>query len=497
MKMAVRQFQLIVLLLSSFFTVPVFSDTCSTLAKIPGSDVFYPLALSYKVDQTQYWSRQCSAQKPKCIIFPDSAREVAAIVKSLALYNESFAIKSGGHSPNVGFSSITGGPLISLKKLNQVTYNSATQTVKIGPGNRWENVSDALYGTGVTVVGGRIGNVGVGGYMLGGGLGFLSSQYGWAMNNVVEFEVVLADGSIVTASANSHPDLYKALKGGGNNYGIVTAYTVEAHPQGKVWAGEMIFTGDKTPKILKAVRDFAENYDDDKAAIIATAETTVAGIVDIWVLFVFYDGPTPPPGIFDRFTSIGPVTVTARTTEYRDYIKTTQVFVLRGQIYEMFTETMPVPSLSNGEEVMNSIFNHWMSTTDSIATVGGLIGAMAFQPIPKKMAAIAKAKGGDLLDLDDDVDLFMIDFNYSYLLDIDTPRVDDAVQRVYNGMKQRVEAFQAQGKLPEAYLPLFMNDAYFRQDYFGRLRTAGFARQVRDQYDPNGFFRDQTAGFKL
>ena len=68
----------------------------------------------------------------------------------------------------------------------------------------------------------------------GGGLSFLSTQYGWAANNIVSFEVVLANATVVTASNSSHVDLYQALKGGGNNYGIVTAYTMVAHPMGQV-----------------------------------------------------------------------------------------------------------------------------------------------------------------------------------------------------------------------------------------------------------------------
>jgi FAD/FMN-containing dehydrogenase len=93
--------------------------------------------------------------------------------------NETFAIKSGGHNPNVYFSSVTGGPLISTRLLNEVSLDPAASTVRVGPGNRWDDVSKVLDGSGFTAVGGRIGNVGVGGYMLGGGLSFLSAEYGW------------------------------------------------------------------------------------------------------------------------------------------------------------------------------------------------------------------------------------------------------------------------------------------------------------------------------
>jgi FAD/FMN-containing dehydrogenase len=101
-------------------------------------------------------------------LIPKTTQEVAEIVKTLLITGDGFAVKSGGHNPNRFFSSIDGGPLISLKELNEVTYDPTTSTAKIGPGNRWTTVVETLQPYGVTVVGGRIGHVGVGGYILGG-----------------------------------------------------------------------------------------------------------------------------------------------------------------------------------------------------------------------------------------------------------------------------------------------------------------------------------------
>lgn len=113
-------------------------------------------------------STGCAALKPACIIKPASAQEMATVVKTLNQNNETFAVKSGGHNPNQNFASIDGGPLISTADLNEVTLDRASMTVRVGPGNRWEDVHEVLDGTNVTVVGGRIGNVGVGGYVVGG-----------------------------------------------------------------------------------------------------------------------------------------------------------------------------------------------------------------------------------------------------------------------------------------------------------------------------------------
>jgi FAD/FMN-containing dehydrogenase len=232
--MANTRLALVASALFAFLARTVVGDTCATVEGTTAIDIEYRFALEYTSEQLNYWSTGCGALKPSCQLYPTTANEVAAIVKILNGNNETFVTKSGGHNPNKNFASIDGGPLISTKKLNEVTFDAASMTVRVGPGNDWQDIHEALEGTGVTVVGGRIGDVGVGGYVVGGGLSFLSTQYAWAANNIVEYEVVLANASIVTASSTHNSDLWKALKGGGNSYGIVTAYTMVAHPQGEV-----------------------------------------------------------------------------------------------------------------------------------------------------------------------------------------------------------------------------------------------------------------------
>jgi FAD/FMN-containing dehydrogenase len=152
------------------------SLTCTQVEAQTSIELLKPLALKYTTAQTEYWSTACGALKPACIFEPTTTQEVAAIVSILHSNNETFAIKSGGHNPNNYFASIDGGPLLSTKNLDQVILDPVAQTVRVGPGNRWDDVSAALDGTGFTAVGGRIGNVGVGGYILGGKKSFIDSN---------------------------------------------------------------------------------------------------------------------------------------------------------------------------------------------------------------------------------------------------------------------------------------------------------------------------------
>ncbi|KAI0753246.1 FAD binding domain-containing protein [Daedaleopsis nitida] len=486
------------------------SVTCQTLEATTDIRMDNPFDAAFNSENSEYWSAGCTNLKPACIIKPTTAEEMSAVVKVLNKNNETFTVKSGGHNPNQNFSSIDGGPLVSTALLNEVIYDEATMTVRVGPGNRWEDVHKVLDGTGVTVVGGRIGNVGVGGYILGGGLSFLSAEYGWAANNVVEFEVVLANGTIITANNSTNSDLWKTLKGGGGNFGIVTAYTLQAHPMGQVWGGNLVFPETKTAELLAAVTNFTLNYPDEKAGIIMTSEITVANAVHIWIMFLFYDGPEPPVGTFDMFTSLKPDINSAKTRSYYDLLGFNDWAVLKGSIYTIATETTTLsPNASETFAHLQNCYNHWANVSKSVMDVPGLVASVAFQPYPAKFAQRAKAVdaahggSGDMIAFDDAADRIIFEFDFSYWPGFgagNDVKVDDATVRLYGGMKDVVDAAVGAGSIPDAYRPLFMNDGYFRQDYWGRINpdSKALAESVVSSVDPDSFWKTRTAGgFKL
>ncbi|KAI0836719.1 FAD binding domain-containing protein [Hypoxylon sp. FL0890] len=480
----------------------VVADTCETVENRTAISVLKPASIAYTNEQTQYWSTFSGDLKPSCILEPETTEEVATIVSILQENNETFAVKSGGHNPNNYFASVNGGPLISTKKLNEISFDPSSETARVGPGNRWDEVGAQLDATGYTAVGGRIGNVGVGGYMLGAGLSFMSTQYGWAANSVVEFTVVLANASIVTVSETSHPDLYMVLKGGGNNFGIVTSYLLQVYPQGDIWGGNLEFdaTPENTAAILNAVRNFTENYPDEKAGIIVTAERTLSTLLDIWVLFLYYNGPEPPQGVFDSFLAIGPTINTCKTQRYSALLSGNNWAVVKGSVYTIGTETIPLPNKEDGPEVMQAIFDHWVNVSDTAKFVPGLIASMAFQPMPKEIPQIAKTKGGDMLDLDDSIDRIVIELDYSFYFKSDYDQIDLTMRATYNGISDIVKGYQQSNVLPsDVYLPLFMNDCFYPQDYFGRLRPEKLqlAQKVQAEVDPDGFWKERTGGFKI
>ncbi|KAI0200277.1 hypothetical protein F4808DRAFT_164764 [Astrocystis sublimbata] len=486
------------------------ADTCSTLAKNTDIEVATPLSLPYISEQNEYWSSSSIALKPSCILFPTSAAEVSVIIQTINEGNESFAIKSGGHNPNKYFSSVDGGPLISTARLNQAVLDSNTGVLRMGPGNRLDDIAAKLQGSGWTFVGGRIGNTGTGGLILGGGLSYMSAQYGWAASSALEFEVVLANGTVVIASDKENADLARALRGGGNNFGVVTTYTLQTYRQGNIWGGNVVFLHNKkvASNLLQAVRDFTEYNTDDRAAVIVTAERSTGLLIpelidiellDTWILFLFYDGATPPANIFKNFTEAGvPVLNTLKTQTYSDLIGGSNWVVVKGSVVTIGTETIPLPSSQDSSMVMEDIHAHWRKVSTKTLSEPGGIASIAYQPFPRTIAKQAKARAPDLIDADDDADRLILELNYSFIPKGDYNKMADTLEATYSGIRERVTGWQQQGILSEMYCPVFMNYGFYREDYWGRLKPESreFAQQVAAKYDPDEFFKNRTGGWK-
>lgn len=193
-----------------------------------GNSLLYPDQDAYRTRLDDYFDKKQQAETPDCILQPKSREEVAKAVQVLTANRGSvpckFAIRSGGHTPITGASNIDHGVTIDLQHISAVRYDAEQHLVSVGPGARWDDVFKTLEPLGVMTTGGRSSSVGVGGLTLGGGISYFSPEHGFVCDNVHEFEVVLANGDIVTASKTSNPDLFTVLKGGNNNFGIVTNF---------------------------------------------------------------------------------------------------------------------------------------------------------------------------------------------------------------------------------------------------------------------------------
>jgi FAD/FMN-containing dehydrogenase len=194
-------------------------------------------------------------KRPALIVRAIDVADVIAAVDFARTNRMLVAIRGGGHNGG-GLGTCDGGLVIDLAAMKGVRVDPAARTVRVGAGCLWGDVDHATHPYGLAVPCGFISSTGVGGLTLGGGIGYLTRAYGLTIDNMLSADVVLADGSIVTASADSNPDLFWALRGGGGNFGVVTSFEFRAHPVRTVYAGPTFWPLEQTTEVMKAYREF-------------------------------------------------------------------------------------------------------------------------------------------------------------------------------------------------------------------------------------------------
>ena len=175
-------------------------------------------------------------RRPSAVAYAADAEDVAAAVRAARTDGFPFTVRGGGHSVS-GRSVRNGALCIDLRGLNAVSVDRRSAVVRCGGGALLGELDAATQAHGLAVPAGQISHTGVGGLTLGGGLGWLMRHHGLTIDSLLSAEVVLADGRLVRASADEHPDLFWALRGGGGDFGVVTSFEFRAHRVGPVLAG--------------------------------------------------------------------------------------------------------------------------------------------------------------------------------------------------------------------------------------------------------------------
>ncbi|MDZ7708364.1 MAG: FAD-binding oxidoreductase [Trueperaceae bacterium] len=165
------------------------------------------------------------------------------------------AVRGGGHNGG-GLGSVDDGVLLDLAGLNGVRIDAEARTARVEGGATWGKVDHAAHAFGLAVPSGIIASTGVGGLTLGGGLGHLTRRHGLTIDNLLEVDVVLADGRLVTANAHEHEDLFWAVRGGGGNFGVVTSFLFRLHPVDTVIGGPTFWALEDAADVMRWYRDF-------------------------------------------------------------------------------------------------------------------------------------------------------------------------------------------------------------------------------------------------
>ncbi len=198
--------------------------------------------------------------------------DVADVIASVNFGRENdllIAVRGGGHNGG-GLGLCNDGLVIDLSRLKFVRVDVTNKTVRVGGGNLLREVDHATHPFGLAVPAGIVSTTGVGGLTLGGGVGYLSRKYGLTIDNLLEADMVLANGTFVTVNAKQNTDLFWAIRGGGGNFGIVTSFKFQAHDVKTVFGGPTLWPIEKTEEIMEWYHEFINNAPEEMNGFITT-----------------------------------------------------------------------------------------------------------------------------------------------------------------------------------------------------------------------------------
>ncbi|TVY80672.1 Bifunctional solanapyrone synthase [Lachnellula suecica] len=485
---------------SKYLETELISLACYVAQIVLGADSVDQTPISPTEVETN-WSEACW-ETPTCAITPNSAKAVSNTLKIVDFFQLKFAIRSGGHSPNPGWSSINQpGILIDLVKLNQITLSPDKIIASLGPGGRWGDVYAALDPYNVSVVGGRLPQVGVGGLLLGGeipcffssflliqvnsgGYFHFSSQYGLAADNVKNFEIVLADGSVTEANAQQNSDLFWALKGGGPNFGIVTRFDLYTIPVKDIWYTITTHTLDQVPAILGAYVEWQKNgASNPKGAAFFTI--SLEGVT----LLLIYSEPANNPAVFAPFYSISPAAVVVPSG---NYTVNSVIQLFAGQAPPQRHDYRAVSSKID-LQLYNDVYTFWRQQALAIKATTGANQTFVIQPFTANLVAQGNLKGGNPLGIASES--FQC---WTTLVDWDNAQDDTAARSVSIATTQKWTQLSQQRGLSVDFL--YMNDAARDQDPLATYGADNLAKlkAISRKYDPLQVFQKlQNDGFLL
>ncbi|KIJ56592.1 hypothetical protein M422DRAFT_197594 [Sphaerobolus stellatus SS14] len=348
-------------------------------------DIVEPSDPTY-LESIARWATNAS-RKARYVAFPKDEQDVSNAIKFATANNVALAIKGGGHNPS-GASSVEDGLCIDLYRyFNTAKVDPEQKLAYVGGGAIWATVDKAAIAHGLATPGGTVNHTGVGGLILGGGYGWLTGQYGLTIDNLVQATVVIADGSVLTASEASNEDLFWAIRGGGSNFGVVTEFVLKLYPQRKtVFAGPVIFPPPLLTALAKAVDNYAMTEKQGMMVILTRGPDRRPAIV----VMLFYNGSeTEGRELFKSILDIGPVADFAKEIPFEEVNAALNPNAVPGKPYYMSGATLRSPLSTNAE----AVFKRFIEGTESHpkdASLPAFSGMIGYELFPqKKVCSVA------------------------------------------------------------------------------------------------------------
>ena len=282
------------------------SSALETLRRDFGGDIIEPGGAEYESA-----SRSVLASgSPAHVLRPESVGDVQAAVRFAAGAGLVLSVRGGGHG-FPGFGTNDGGVVIDLSRLANVEIiDKERHLVRIGGGATWGQVAAVLAPHGLAISSGDTKSVGVGGLSLTGGIGWKVRKYGLALDNMVAAEVITANAELVHASAQENPELFWAIRGGGGNFGIVTAFEFVAHPTTDVFHGKIAFPASEAATVLQGWADYLRTAPEELTSVVDFANPFAGGPEAPVEIYVAFDGDDPQQAAqaIDPIRALGTVT---------------------------------------------------------------------------------------------------------------------------------------------------------------------------------------------
>ncbi|POS72420.1 FAD binding domain-containing protein [Diaporthe helianthi] len=396
--------------------------------------------------------------------------------------------------PVPGAQSVQPGVMMSLARLNTRELGQASSIASIGPGQVWQDVYHWLATYGLAVNGGRYPTVGVGGLLVGGGISYFSGKHGWSCDTVVAYEVVLADGSIVEATAaGAHADLFWALRGGHNNFGIVTRFDLKTFPMtsayygGTIWDGKNASAQTQFFAALDAYVLPGGGVDDPNAATSAIVSVTPGSGASQLISIRFAPGTDGNPKAFENFTAIdAPVLQSAGgkvVPDWTEVLNSLEQTGDRGSRRLFWSVSFKADSRAiriGNETVIGLAFSE-------LANVPGAVVALTYQLISKDWLLVSQKSGGNVLDVDPDSGTFI-----SALISCTWDNAADDKKVNLFAKKAASVIIEETTELGLEYDFVYLNDAGPTQkpfETYGGGKSLPRLIQIRNKYDPNRFLQ--------
>lgn len=442
---------------------------------------------------------------PLCVFEPSTVAALSQGLKLIRSARSQFAFRSGGHMPVPGAQSLNDGVMISASLFNANSLSADRSVASVGPGQTWMDVYEWLAPHGLAVNGGRFPSVGVGGLLVGGGMGYFSGSQGWAADNVVGWQVVLWNGTVLEVTADArdpHADLAWALKGGSNLFGLVTRFDLRTFPVTSAFGGLTIWSGEAGPDVLGSLASYMApggGVEDPDVHIDVFAGLSIANGTPTLSYYniALYPGTDAGPAALENFTAISADMTVANGAAVQEswtaiprQLDSFSTRALRNLFYAVsFEATAESIALYNRTVVDNAVA--------MLSGVQGLNTYAVYQPVSKKYLQASKDKGGNVLGLDPDVDGTFV---AGIILSMWENAEDDAAVLEFSQVSAQQVREQTEA------LGLYNKFIYLGDSAQGQLPFGSYAngknlpklKAIRNRYDPNNFLeRYLHRGFPL